>query len=153
MSEPGAITPEGTGDRMRVRFRLPKSSYLFVLFLALGITALLFDPLVALLYLLPLGVAWYIARRGTDVDPRGVTVHALLRSETFPWSQVRGLAVSDKGRVSLALRDDRGGVAATVRLPCVGTAGLPILAEASGGAVPAIPPATVKAAPGRSRRR
>jgi hypothetical protein len=153
MSEPGAITPEGTGERMRVRFRLPRSSYLAVLFLALGVSVLLFEPWFAFLYLVPVAVAAFIARRGTDVDPRGVTVHALLRSETFTWDQVRGIAVSDGGRVSLALRDAAGGVAATVRLPCVGAAGLPVLAEASGGALPDLPPAAIVPAPGRARRR
>ena len=66
---------------------------------------------------------------------------------------MRGIAVSDKGRVSLALKGADGEVVATVRLPCVGASGLPVLAEASGGALPALPPATVRAAPGRSRRR
>lgn len=153
MSEPGAITPERTGDRIGVRFRLPRSSYLAVLFLAVGVSVLLQDPWFALLYLVPLAVAFFIARRGTDVDPDGVTVHALLRSERFAWREIRGVAVSDRGRVSLALGDGAGGIAATVALPCVGVAGLPVLAEASGGALPALPPAVITPAPGRSRRR
>ncbi|MHA3701449.1 PH domain-containing protein [Jatrophihabitans sp. YIM 134969] len=153
MSEPGAITPEGAGDDLRVRFRLPKSSYLAVLFLALGVSVLLFQPWFGFLYLVPVAVALFIARRGTDVDADGVTVHALLRSERFPWSQVRGIAVDAKGRVALALRGADGGVAATVRLPCIGTAGLPVLAEASGGALPDLPAAVITPAPGRTRRR
>lgn len=153
MSEPGAITPEDTGEGLRVRFRLPRSSYLAVLFLVLGVTVLLFQPWFAFLFLVPIAVAAFIARRGTDVDGQGVTVHALLRSETFPWSQVRGIAVSDKGRVSIALRDAAGGIAATVRLPCVATSGLPVLAEASGGALPSLPAAVVVPAPGRAKRR
>ena len=49
--------------------------------------------------------------------------------------------MSDEGRVSLALRDAGGGIAATVRLPCVGASGLPVLAEdltlGTGGTGPA----------------
>lgn len=153
MSEPGAITPELADGGLRVRFRLPKSSYLVVLFLAMGVSVLLVSPWFAFLYLVPLAVAFFISRRGTDVDGGGVTVHALLRSERFPWTQIRGVAVSDKGRVSIALRDAAGGIAATVRLPCVGATGLPVLAEASGGALPELPPAVVVPAPGRSKRR
>lgn len=153
MSEPGAISPERSGSGLRVRFRLPRSAYLAVLFLVMGISVLLENLWFALLYVVPVAVAAFIARRGTDVDADGVTVHALLRSEAFAWTSVRGLSVSDRGRVSLALADGAGEIAAVVRLPCVGIAGLPVLAEASGGAVPALPPATVKAAPGRRSRR
>lgn len=149
MSEVGAIAATGSVDDVRVKFRLPRSAYLSVLFLTFGVTAVMASPWLAFLYLVPIGTAAFIARRGTDVDRDGMTVHAVFRSESLPWESVSGLQIDHKGRAYAAVGRP---VVAFVRLPYVGLTGLPVLAEASGGRLPTLPPATLKSAPERRRR-
>jgi Bacterial PH domain len=76
--------------------------------------------------LVPLAVAGWGWRAGTDADPDGLSVRALLGSRRLPWSRVTGL-VPD-GRRVVAVLD--GGTA--LRLPAVTPADLPRLVAASG---------------------
>jgi PH (Pleckstrin Homology) domain-containing protein len=77
--------------------------------------------------LIPLAVAVWAWRAGTDVDASGVRVRALLGSRAIPWSRVESLTVGPRGRVYAQLT---GGTA--VRLSAVGGADLPRLIAASG---------------------
>ena len=58
-------------------FRLPRSAYLAVFFLALCVTPLVQHPIVTLAYVVPVAAAMYIARTATIVDDTGITVRAL----------------------------------------------------------------------------
>jgi Bacterial PH domain len=127
-------------------FRLPRSAYLAVLFLALCTTPLVQHPLASIAYLIPVAAAVFIARTATIVDARGITVRALAGHRILPWADVRGLSVT--GRSVYAVTD--GGA---VRLPCVRLADLAALSAASGGHLPQLPEATPKYAPSRRTRR
>jgi len=126
-------------------FRLPRSAYLAVLFLALCVTPLVQHPLVAILYVIPVAGAVFIARTATIVDEDGIAVRALIGRRLLPWDEVRGLSVT--GRSVYAVTDD-----GAVRLPCVRVSDLAALSRASGGHVPQLPEATPKYAPSRRRR-
>ena len=154
--------PPPTGGRT---FRLPRSTYLVVLFLLVGAIPLSFagalhsvadsadnpatDVVLSwrLLFLLvPILAAVFIARTRTVVDAGGITVQALFGARRLPWSRIRGLSVSR--RTVYAVCED-----GAVRLPCVTVAGLAALSAASGGHLPQVAPATPKYAPARRPRR
>lgn len=77
--------------------------------------------------LIPLAVGVWALRAGTDADPRGVRVRALLGERRIDWAEIIELAPDDRGRVVALLRDGR-----VTRLPAVHTAELPRLIAASG---------------------
>ena len=127
-------------------FRLPRLAYLGVLFLALCATPLVQHPLGALVYVVPVAAAVFIARTATFVDPdAGIRVRALIGHRTLPWADVRGLSVTD--RSVYAVTED-----AAVRLPCVRVSDLAAVSAVSGGHLPQLPEATPKYAPPRGRR-
>jgi hypothetical protein len=126
-------------------FRLPRSAYLAVLFLALAATALVQHLVLLVAYVIPILAIVFIARTATIVDADGITVRALFGSRHLPWDAVRGLSVT--GRNVYAVTDQGG-----VRLPCVRIADLAAVAAASGGRLPELPEARPKYAPSRRRR-
>jgi hypothetical protein len=126
-------------------FRLPRSAYLAVLFLALCVTPLVQHPIAAIAYIGPVAAAVFIARTATIVDDAGITVRALIGRRRLPWTDVRGLSVT--GRSVYAVLAD-----GAVRLPCVRVADLAAVSRASGGAMPPMREATPKYAPSRRRR-
>lgn len=109
----------------------PGSAYLIVAFLALCVTAMVQIPLAALLYLLPLAAAGYIARTATVVDDNGLTARALLGSSKVAWSELSGLQLQPKGAVYAVDRDGT-----KLRLPCVRSTKLQPLIAASHGRIP-----------------
>jgi Bacterial PH domain len=119
---------------VRAVFRLPRSAYLPVLFLGLGVTVLVSSPAWTAVYLVPLLAALFVARRATVVDARQITVRAVFGRERIAWSRVRGLLISERGHVSVALDDQ-----SAVLLPYVRVRHLPVLSQVSGNLVPAIP--------------
>jgi hypothetical protein len=119
---------------VRAVFRLPRSAYLPVLFLGFGVTVLVSSWAWTAVYLIPLLAAFFVARRATLVDTRAITVRAMFGRERIPWSRVRGLLISERGHVSVALDDQ-----SAVLLPYVRARHLPVLSQMSGNLVPAIP--------------
>jgi hypothetical protein len=132
-------------------------AYLVVLFLVFGTVPLAFagdgsqgarsalGPR-ALLILIPILATVFIARTRTIVDETGVSVRALLGTRHLPWSQIRGLSVTER-TVYLVCHDG------SVRLPCVRIRDLAAVSKASGGRLPEVAEATPKYAPSRQRRR
>ncbi|MBV9822245.1 MAG: PH domain-containing protein [Actinobacteria bacterium] len=106
-------------------------SYLIVAFLALCCTAVVHAPVLALVYLLPLGAALYVARTATVVDATGLHARALLGSRTLPWDQLAGLRLDRSGAVYAV---DRAG--GQLRLPCVRSTRLDALVAAGAGRIP-----------------
>lgn len=118
-----------------------------VLFLALGVTALVQRPIFALLYLLPIGAIVFIRRTATVVDPsEGITVRALIGQTRVAWDDIRGLSLT--GRNLYLVTSD-----GALRLPCVRIVDLAAVSAASGGHLPELPEATPKYAPSGRRRR
>jgi Bacterial PH domain len=134
-----------TAPSGRAVFRLPRSAYLAVLFLALAVTALVQHPILLVAYVVPILAIMFIARTATIVDASGITVRALLGSRHLDWGAVRGISVTGRNVYAVT---DRGGV----RLPCVRIADLAAVAAVSGGRLPDLPEATPKYAPSRRRR-
>ena len=126
-------------------FRLPRSAYLAVLFLALCVTPLVQHPIVTIAYVVPVAAAVYIARTATIVDDEGITVRALIGRRRVPWADVRGLSVT--GRSVYAVLAD-----GALRLPCVRVADLAAVSRASDGHLPQLREAAPKYAPSRRRR-
>lgn len=141
-------------------FRLPRTAYLALLFLAVGAWPIglyggetasggyaspaALTPAI-LLFLIPVGAAFYIARTATIVDADGVTVRALFGTRELPWTDVRGLSIT--GTTVYAVLAD-----GAVRLPCVRVSDLAAVSRASEGRLPEIPAARPKYAPQRRRR-
>lgn len=110
-----------------VRFR--RSSALTVAALIATIAAvpmLSLTPYLAILLAIPLGVALWSWRSGTDADESGLTVRAALGRRKIPWSDVAGV-VTEGGQVSAQLTSGRA-----ITLPAVGPADVPRLVAASG---------------------
>jgi hypothetical protein len=76
---------------------------------------------------IPLLVAAWAWRSGTDADREGLRVRALLGQRRVPWSDVAELSGDDRGRAVALLRDGR-----QVPLPAVRAGDLPRLVAASG---------------------
>jgi hypothetical protein len=77
--------------------------------------------------LLPLALAIWGWRAGTDADPRELRLRALVGQRRIPWSDVAEFSVDGRDRVIVLLADGR-----TARLPAVRAADLPDLVAASG---------------------
>ena len=122
----------GSGPDAVLRVRAPRTALMPVLVLAICVLPLASSaPWLAVLWVLPIGVAAWVVRAGVDVDRTGLTVRALLGSRRLPWTEVAGLRVTGRGRLAAVLR---GGGA--VRLPVLRPRHLPLVAAASGGHVP-----------------
>ncbi len=143
--------------RLRERvFRLPRSAYFVVLFVLFGVAPLAFarggdegsvavlGPR-AVLVLIPVIIAFFIARTATVVSADGIEVRALLGRRRLPWAQIRGLSVRGT-RVYAVVAEG------AVRLPCVRVADLHDVAELSDGRLPPVARPTPKFAPSRRRR-
>jgi hypothetical protein len=88
-----------------VIIRVPRSSYLLVGFLVVGFAPIALyggaeHPTSArisgltLLYLIPILVAFFIARNATAVGTDGILVRALFGRRMLAWDNIRGLSVS-----------------------------------------------------------
>jgi hypothetical protein len=151
------VTTAGATPSVARTFRLPALAYLVVLFLVFGTAPLAFagdgsegarsalGPR-ALLILIPILAAVFIARTRTVIDETGVSVRALLGTRHLTWAQIRGLSVTERS-VYLVCHDG------SVRLPCVRISDLAAVSKASGGRLPEVAEATPKYAPARQRRR
>jgi hypothetical protein len=106
-------------------------AYLIVAFTALCCTAVVQSPALALVYLLPLAGALYIARTATVVDERGVHARAVLGSQTIGWHELAGLRLDRSGAVYAV--DTSGG---QLQLPCVRSTRLGSLIAAGAGRIP-----------------
>jgi hypothetical protein len=126
------VAVAGSGPDGVLRVRTPRTALMPVLVLAICVLPLASSaPWLAVLWVLPIGVAAWVVRAGVDVDRTGLTVRALLGSRRLPWTEVAGLRVTGRGRLAAVLR---GGGA--VRLPVLRPRHLPLVAAASGGRVP-----------------
>jgi hypothetical protein len=126
-------------------FRLPRSAYVVVVFLVLGVTPLVRQPALVVVYVLPILAVVFIARVATVVDRAGITVRALFATKRLAWTELRGLSIT--GRNVYAVTGD-----SAVRLPCVRISDLSAIAAASGGHLPALPEPVPKYAPSKRRR-
>jgi hypothetical protein len=79
------------------------------------------------LLLIPLAVAVWGWRSGTDVDADGVTIRAALGQRRVPWSEIAEFTPDGRGRVTARLISGR-----TLRLTAVPASALPRVVGLSG---------------------
>jgi hypothetical protein len=115
----------------RTVLKHPALAYLIVAFTALCCTAVVHSPVLALVYLIPLAGALYVARTATVVDSAGLHARALLGSRTIGWNELAGLRLDRSGAVYAV---DRAG--GQLRLPCVRSTRLDELIAAGAGRIP-----------------
>jgi hypothetical protein len=111
-----------------LRFRY--SSAITVAAISSMITALSFAtwaPYLLVLTVIPLAVALWTWRAGTDVSPEAITVRAALGQRRLPWSDVAEIVPDEHKRVYARLRSG-----SAVRLTAVGPGHLPQIKELLG---------------------
>ncbi|MBB5923202.1 hypothetical protein FHR81_004269 [Actinoalloteichus hoggarensis] len=119
-------------QRQRELFRISPIALFGAAALAWCATPFAFGaPGLQLIYLLPIGLAWWVIRRRTTVDTTGIQVREVFGGTRVDWSQVRGLRLGKKSTVHVVREEG-----AEVRLPTVRPRDLPRLAALSGGRLP-----------------
>lgn len=114
-----------------LRLRPPRTTLLAVFFLALCLTPLAAAGIWLLVtYVIPLAIALWVLRAGTDIDADGVTVRVIAGHRHIAWDGIRGLSPGKRGELSVVLADGR-----LVRMPATRLRHLPLIAEVSGGRV------------------
>lgn len=130
----------------RVRFRHNAAlAVAAVVALVGGIPLAAAAPWLAPILLVPLAVAVWAWRAGTDADADGLRVTALFGGRRLPWTRIAQLVPADRGRVAAVLTDGT-----VVPLTAVTPADLPRLVAASGQELVATP-AEPTDAPGAAR--
>jgi hypothetical protein len=81
--------------------------------------------------LVPLGIALWAVRAGTDAGPEGVRVRALLGQRRIAWTQISELGADPRGRALARLVDGQ-----VVPLTAVRAKDLPTLMKAAGDSHP-----------------
>ncbi len=115
-----------------VTFRLPLTSLIGVFGLIVCMTPVAFGvPGLQVLYLGPLALAVWLVRTRTVVGPKTMVAHRVWGSRRIAWSDIAGLRIDDRSRISAVLRagDD-------VRLPTLRARDLPLLVALSHGRLP-----------------
>jgi Bacterial PH domain len=88
----------------RQRFRHSSALTVAAVILLIGVvTVASWQPYLLVLLLVPLGVALWSWRAGTDVDPQQLTVRAAFGRRRVAWSQVSALETGPDGRVTAVL--------------------------------------------------
>jgi Bacterial PH domain len=129
--DPTGSSDHGADPLPRTVIKHPNSAYLIVAFTALCVTAVIGIPMLAILYLIPILGAAYIARTATIVDDAGITARVIFGAQLLRWDDLIGLRVADKGDVYAVTNDS-----VQVRLPCVRGTRLKPLVAASAGRIP-----------------
>jgi hypothetical protein len=111
-------------------FRIPKTAYLAIAFLVFCMTPVALGEFhwLAVIYIFPLVLLFFVLRTRTIADSRGLTVRTMFGQRRLPWAALKGLVLTDKARVRAVLTDDT-----QITLPTVRTRHLPVLSLVSGG--------------------
>lgn len=111
-----------------VRFRHnPALMFASVIVAISGLSLWTWAPYLMILLVIPLAVAVWSWRSGTDADRSGLTVRATLGQRHIAWSEVTGLVVEGRQKVTAQLTSGRA-----ITLPAVTAADVPKLVAASG---------------------
>lgn len=132
---PAATPPQADTEPRTAVFRISPLSLLAVL--ALGICAIpvaFGAPWLWLVYVVPLGLAFWVLRVRTTAGPDDVVARGALRATRVRWADIAGLRLRSsriRSRVSAVLRNG-----SELPLPAVHVRDLPLLAAVSGGRLP-----------------
>lgn len=121
-----------TAEPARASIQISSLGLLGVFLLAFGLSFVIFasPPWVSVLWIVPIGVAYWMLRVRTVVDTRGLHVRRLFTSEVISWDELKGFRFPGNRWARAELTD---GTEKT--LPVVTFGRLPQIAEASGGRV------------------
>ena len=126
-ANPGGETPPGP-----FTFRVSQLGLFVVITLTICVTPLAISAYWLLeLYLIPIGVAYWIRHTGTTVDDDGIVARGMFRSRRVAWSDITALRLRTRSRVS-AVRSS----GPDLPLPAVHLRDLPLLAAVSKGRIP-----------------
>ncbi|QWF78031.1 PH domain-containing protein [Amycolatopsis sp. CA-230715] len=111
-------------------FRIPATAILAIVVLVVCVTPVAFGGIPGLqaLYLVPLGLLWFVQRMRTVATADGLAVRTMFGHRDIPWTALKGLAITSKARVRAVLGDG-----SEIALPAVRTRHLPVLSLVSGG--------------------
>lgn len=111
-------------------FRIPATAILAIVVLVVCVTPVAFGGIPGLqaLYLVPLGLLWFVQRMRTVATVHGLAVRTMFGHRDIPWSALKGLSITSKARVRAVLGDG-----SEIALPAVRTRHLPVLSLVSGG--------------------
>jgi hypothetical protein len=98
-----------------------------VIMMIAGLSLATWAPYLLPVLVIPLAIAVWAWRAGTDVDADGLTVRAALASRRVPWPDVTGLVTDAHGGVSAQLASGN-----SLPLPAVSANDLPRLLTAAG---------------------
>jgi Bacterial PH domain len=115
-----------------VTFRVPLTALIGVFGLLVCMTPVAFGvPGLQVMYLGPLALAVWLVRTRTVVGPETMVAYRAWGSRSIAWSDIAGLRIDDRSRVSAVLR-----AGDEVGLPTVRARDLPVLAALSQGRLP-----------------
>ncbi|HEX4103328.1 MAG: PH domain-containing protein [Pseudonocardiaceae bacterium] len=115
-----------------VTFRVPLTALIGVFGLLVCMTPVAFGvPGLQVMYLGPLALAVWLVRTRTVVGPETMVAYRVRGSRSIAWSDIAGLRIDDRSRVSAVLR-----AGDEVGLPTVRARDLPVLAALSQGRLP-----------------
>ncbi|MGW6693166.1 PH domain-containing protein [Rhodococcus sp. NPDC054953] len=125
--------PAPTAEPVRHSIQISSLGLLGVLLLAFGLSFVIFasPPWVSVLWLVPVGVAYWMLRVRTVVDASGLHVRRVFSSEVISWDEIKGFRFPKRGGWARAELTD----GTEKSLPVVTFGRLPLIAEASGGRV------------------
>ncbi|MER7010105.1 PH domain-containing protein [Saccharopolyspora sp. NPDC000359] len=131
-AEPQA-SPEQPKLPKSLTFRITPVSLLAVVAILVCATPLAWaaSPWGLLVYLLPLGLAWWILRTRTTVTPQQVAVRTALGGGRFDWDEVASLRLDENRWLKAVLTSGK-----EITLPAVRVRDLPRLSVMSGGRLP-----------------
>jgi hypothetical protein len=88
-------------------------------------------PGMTVLYLIPIGMVFWVLRVRTTVDADTIAARGTLRTQRVDWSDVTALRLRTRSRISAVLNSGT-----ELPLPAVHVRDLPVLAMMSGGRLP-----------------
>lgn len=88
-------------------------------------------PGMLVLFLIPIGLLYWIMRTRTVVDADTVLVRGMVRSRRVAWTDITALRLRTRSRVSAVLADGT-----ELPLPAVHVRDLPLVSSMSGGRLP-----------------
>jgi hypothetical protein len=122
---------DGVSRSSHLRFRQPGAIFVAAALATVGALPLAGQSwYLAPIILVPLLLAVWAWRSGTDVGRDALRVRALAGQRVVPWSHVASLAPDAKGRVSALLVDGN-----VLRLPGVNARDLPVIVAATGHSI------------------
>ena len=133
----GAVVNEAQPDKQpakakRAVFRIPGAAILAIGLFTFGLTPVAWTvPGMLALYAIPVALLYWVLRVRTTATPEGLTVRTLFGRGEVSWSDLKGVTVTNKGKVYAVTT-----AGAEMLLPTVRSNNIPALSLISDGRLP-----------------